>query len=86
MLQGAGAIVSKLWMLKASEKLQKEFGNDVMQMAYIHDELQYAVPNAHAETVGIILQSAAIEAGKELKLNIQIDADYTVGNTWSDTH
>ena len=86
LLQGAGAIVSKLWMLKASEKLQKEFGNDVMQMAYIHDELQYAVPNAHAETVGIILQSAAIEAGKELKLNIQIDADYTVGNTWSDTH
>ena len=86
LLQGAGAIVSKLWMLKASEKLQKEFGTSVIQMAYIHDELQYAVPNAHAETVGIILQSAAIEAGKELKLNIQIDADYTVGNTWSDTH
>ena len=35
--------------------------------------------------IGEVAQSA-IDAGKELRLNIQVDADYTVGNTWSDTH
>ena len=73
-------------LIKYSEALQKMFGNDVYQMAYVHDELQYAVPIEHADAVGNILKLAAIDAGKELNLNIQVDADYTVGNTWSDTH
>lgn len=86
LLQGAGAVVSKLWMVKANDNLYKLYGDSVFQMAYIHDELQYAVPKDLADSVGNILKLSAIEAGKELQLNIQIDADYTVGNSWSETH
>ncbi len=86
LLQGAGAIVSKYWMKIAHDDLSAMFPSKVFQMAYIHDELQYAVPKEIADEVGSILQEAAIKAGKVLKLNIQIDADYTVGSDWSHTH
>ena len=86
LLQGAGAIVSKMWMLKAHDYITAQFGDTVYQMAYIHDELQFAVPVDAVYTVCDILKQAAIDAGKALNLNIQIDADCTVGTTWSDTH
>lgn len=86
LLQGAGAVVSKLWMLRANEDLDKLYGSDVFQMAYIHDELQFAAPVDIAENVGKVIVTAANKAGNELKLNIAIDADFTIGTNWSETH
>lgn len=86
LLQGAGAIVSKLWMLRANEDLNKLYGSAVFQMAYIHDELQFAAPHEIAQDVGKVIVTAANKSGKELGLNIAIDADFTIGTNWSETH
>ena len=87
LLQGAGAIVSKYWMIVANSNLNKKFGNNVVkQMAYVHDELQFSCPADIAEEAGKIVTDSAIEAGKRLKINIQIDAEFDIGKNWSETH
>ena len=52
LLQGSGAIVSKLWMCIAYTNLKKRFGNLVHQVAYVHDELQYSCHKNIADEVG----------------------------------
>jgi len=86
LLQGAGAVVSKLWMVIADEQLNAKYGSKVFQMAYIHDELQYAAPKDIADDVGQIIKDSANKAGVRLNLNIPIDAEYTIGLNWNDTH
>jgi len=86
LLQGAGAIVSKLWMVIADEQLSAKYGNKVYQMAYVHDEIQYAAPKDIADDVGMIIKDSANKAGVRLNLNIPIDAEYTIGLNWNDTH
>jgi len=85
LLQGAGAIVSKMWMLVAHQDLRQSKLR-VRQMAYIHDELQYAALREQAEGVGEIVKKAAATAGERLNMKIPIDADYVIGNSWADTH
>lgn len=87
LLQGAGAIVSKYWMIVAHKNLTARFGeNVVQQMAYVHDELQYSCPANLAEEAGQIVVDAAQEAGSRLKINMQIDAEYKIGASWKETH
>lgn len=86
LLQGAGAIVSKMWMLKANQAICQAFGKQVIQMAYIHDELQYAVPKDIGNEVGALILQAALDAGTELALKIPIEASYVIGTSWADTH
>lgn len=86
LLQGSGAIVSKLWMCIAYTNLKKRFGNLVHQVAYVHDELQYSCHKGIADEVGKIVTKAATEAGEKLGLKIRIDANYSIGSNWSETH
>lgn len=86
LLQGSGAIVSKLWMCIAYTNLKKRFGNLVNQVAYVHDELQYSCHKDIADEVGKIVTKAATEAGEKLGLKIRIDANYSIGSNWSETH
>ena len=86
LLQGSGAIVSKLWMCIAYVNLKKKFGNQVYQVAYVHDELQYSCSKTIADEVGKVVTLAATEAGEKLGLKIRIDANYSIGSNWSETH
>jgi len=86
LLQGSGAIVSKLWMCIAYTNLKKRFSNLVHQVAYVHDELQYSCHKDIADEVGKIVTKAATEAGEKLGLKIRIDANYSIGSNWSETH
>jgi DNA polymerase I-like protein with 3'-5' exonuclease and polymerase domains len=83
LLQGSGAIVSKYWMVEASKEAMRHRAH---QLAYIHDELQYSCPKSCADDFGKAVTAAATKAGELLNLNIRIDAEYRVGNTWAETH
>lgn len=85
-LQGSGAIVSKYWMVIANKNLKEKFGDLVKQLAYIHDELQFSCPKNIADEAGKIITEAATEAGKRLGINMRLDAEYKIGNNWSETH
>ena len=73
-------------MCIAYTNLKKRFGNLVHQVAYVHDELQYSCHKDIADDVGKIITKAATEAGEKLGLKIRIDANYSIGSNWSETH
>lgn len=84
-LQGAGAIVSKYWMLVADMRL-KQAGIRFKQMAYVHDEVQYAIHKDDAERACKIITDASLEAGERLGINMPIHSEAMIGKNWWDTH
>lgn len=85
MLQGAGAIVSKYWMVVANARL-KHLGDKVLQMAYVHDELQFAAHKDVADEVCKILEAASLEAGERLGIKMPIHSEACIGSNWQETH
>ena len=87
LLQSAGAIVAKQWVMMTYDKIKEKYGDKVYIMGWIHDEIQIAcVSKEIAEDVGYIAGAMAQEAGVALGLNIPTEAEYSVGRTWADTH
>lgn len=90
-LQGAGAIICKLWMILVHRKL-KEAGlghlspRYVAQVAWVHDELQFEHAPGLGDTIGNISKTAIREAGEILGLRGVLRADYKTGATWAQTH
>ena len=84
-LQGAGAIVSKYWMIVADMRLRAE-GIRFKQMAYVHDEVQYSVHKDDAERACKIITDASLEAGERLKIMMPIHSEAMIGNSWWDCH
>ena len=84
-LQGAGAIVSKYWMVVADMRL-KEAGIRFKQMAYVHDEVQYAIHKDDAERACKIITDASLEAGDRLGIKMPIHSEADIGANWKDCH
>ena len=61
-------------------------GLDAKLVAFVHDELQWDCAAKDAEKVGQIAVASAAKAGKILQFRLEVGADYSVGNTWKDTH
>tara|TARA_R100000935_G_scaffold56007_1_gene86728 strand:- start:3653 stop:4486 length:834 start_codon:yes stop_codon:yes gene_type:complete len=86
LLQSCGAILCKEWVKLIDSKLKEE-GLRSYIMGWIHDEVQMACPNEEeAQYVGNLCKRLAQAAGQNYKLEIPIDAEFNLGNTWSDTH
>jgi len=87
LLQSAGAIVAKHWLMMTYDTIKSKYGEDAFIMGMIHDEMQIACKTKEiAEDVGNIAGAMAQEAGVALGLNIATEAEYSVGRTWADTH
>ena len=84
MLQGAGAIVSKYWMVVANARLQP-LNNKVIQMAYVHDELQYAVHKDDAQEGCKMLEGSRPEAGEGLGIRSLIHSATCSRSNWTET-
>ena len=56
------------------------------QLAFIHDELQFECDPAHANDLCTSLVYSAKAAGEAYNLRVEIDAEATIGNNWSETH
>lgn len=83
LLQGAGAVISKAWIILAKQYL-KDIPHELM--AWVHDELQVACPAEYAEQVGRLLVKAANDAGTRLGFAMPVDAEYQIGENWSECH
>lgn len=89
LLQSAGALISKQWMIQAHLDLKEAGyveGRDYMQLAWIHDELQLQARKGLGHEIGTIVAGAAPKAGEFFKLRCPIAAEYKVGNSWAETH
>jgi len=85
LLQSAGAIIAKKWMVLARANLRKA-KVPYKQVAFVHDELQIEVNEAYAEQVGTIMVESAAQAGIELGFRCPVGAEYKVGRNWAECH
>lgn len=89
LLQGAGAIICKRWVVTFHQLLREHGftdGIDYMQVAFVHDEIQVLVKENYADKIGEICIKAIKSAGEYYGIRIPLDGEYKFGSNWADTH
>jgi DNA polymerase I-like protein with 3'-5' exonuclease and polymerase domains len=89
LLQSAGAIICKKWVVEMHSLLnQKGFkrGEDYDQVAFVHDEVQLTVKEEHAKEIGRLCVEAITTTGIGFGLRIPLSGEYSIGETWAETH
>ena len=89
LLQSAGAVCMKVSLIQLFHKLNNlkwSHGVDYAFVANVHDEFQAEVLPEKADVFGQLAVGAIQAAGKELKLNVALDGEAKVGDTWAQTH
>ena len=85
LLQGAGAIICKQWLIYMMARVQqKEL--DVKLVASIHDEYQFEVLNKDVEDFCKITKLSIKDTERTLKIRCPLDSEYKIGTTWAETH
>lgn len=85
LLQSAGAVICKLWLLRSYELLD-EAGIDYFPLAFVHDEVQISVAPSQAEQAGQLIQLAMKDVEHATKFRCALDSEFQVGASWADTH
>jgi len=85
LLQGAGAIVCKQWLVQISEKVRNS-GLDAKLVASVHDEYQFEVAKPDVQRFCKLTKEAMYQTQKIFNFECDLDSDYKVGNNWAETH
>ncbi len=91
LLQGAGAIVCKQWLVFLEEHLSSKFKHgwdgDYAFCAWSHDEVQIACRTPEiAEYIAKVAPEMVTKAGEHFGFRCQLAGESKVGKTWADTH
>lgn len=92
LLQGAGAIVCKKWLVILEEKLQESglkhgWDGDYCFCAWSHDEVQIACRTPEiAQQVATMATDCVRLAGEHFNFRCPTAGEYKIGTTWADTH
>ena len=85
LIQGAGAIICKQWLVDI-DKLNIETKLNAKLVASIHDEYQFEVPTVNASAFGEETKKAIKTTEQVLKLRCPLGSEYKIGKTWAETH
>ena len=93
LLQSAGAILMKRWLVILDEDLQahgllpKQFGGSAYEfVANVHDEAQAEVRKEDAELYNKLAIEAFPKAGAYYKFRVPITGEGSAGDSWLETH
>jgi DNA polymerase-1 len=88
LLQGAGALVMKYYLVFLDKQLAKKFvtGKQYEFVLNVHDEVQIECDEEIAEEVAAIAESSFDLVTRYLNFRIPIRGTADIGNTWADTH
>ena len=91
LLQGAGALVCKQWLVFLEDELQKHFKHgwdgDYCFCAWSHDEVQIACRTEEiAKKVAEIATNCVLLAGQHFNFRCPTAGESKIGKTWADTH
>jgi DNA polymerase I-like protein with 3'-5' exonuclease and polymerase domains len=88
LLQSAGAIICKRWLVILHEQLKEEGIEGVKQVAFVHDEVQLVVQGGQgkAEQVGKVAIKAIEMTGTYYGIKLPLTGEYNIGKNWADTH
>jgi DNA polymerase I-like protein with 3'-5' exonuclease and polymerase domains len=85
LLQSAGAIVSKQWMVEIKQQCKKE-KIEYHQVAWIHDEIQCEVREEFAERFAVIAVESARRVTEVFQMRCPMDAEAKIGLSWYECH
>lgn len=92
-LQSAGALICKAWVVETIRLLTKELNlkhgwdGDFALMAWIHDEIQVACRTKEvAELVVETAQRAMRNVQCKFNFKCQLDTEGKIGTNWYETH
>ena len=92
LLQSAGALLCKKWIVLMDERLREEgfkhgWDGDYAFLAWVHDELQIAARAEEiAQRIGELSDDCAREAGEFFNFRLLLEADFKVGTDWAWCH
>ena len=85
LLQGAGAIVCKQWLVCMIDMITAT-GIDAKLVASIHDEYQFEVNHKDVQKFGDITKKSIKITQEILNINCSLDSEWKAGLTWASTH
>ena len=85
LLQAAGAIVAKQWLIESQKQVVKQ-GIDAKLVAFVHDETQWDCADKDVNKLAEVLVKAAETAGEQLGFRLPVAAESASGKSWADTH
>lgn len=92
LLQSAGALICKKWIVRTEERLvarglKHGWDGDFAYMAWVHDEIQVACRTKEiAEIVVAEAQAAMRDAQAFFGFRMQLDTEGIIGKNWCDCH
>lgn len=91
LLQSAGALVCKYWIVRLEERLINEcgyeHGKDFFYMAWVHDEVQVACRTKEiAEEVCKQATLAMTDTQEHYHFGVRLDVEGKIGRNWYDCH
>ena len=85
LLQSAGAIISKQWLVQITKNLRAK-KIPYKLVAWVHDEVQLETPREYGDIVGEVVVHSAAEAGEILQFRCPVGAEYGVAENWAGSH
>lgn len=87
LLQGAGALVCKQWLVEVDKEIEaRGWRNRVQQVAWVHDEIQVEVDEEIAVEFGKVAVACIAKVQSFFNIKVPLTGEYKVGNSWADTH
>lgn len=92
LLQSAGALICKKWIVRTEERLlarglKHGWDGDFAYMAWVHDEIQVACRTKEiAQIVCDEAQAAMRDAQEFFHFRVQLDTEGIIGKNWCDCH
>jgi len=87
LLQSAGALICKQWMVEVDQMLtHMEWHNKVQQVAWVHDECQFECDPEIADEAGKKIVECIAKAGEFFNIKLPLTGEYKVGSNWAETH
>lgn len=87
LLQSAGALVCKRWMVELDREIEARGWRDkAQQVGWIHDELQFEVDPDIAEEFGEVAVACIVKAGTYLNVQVPLTGEFKIGKNWKDCH
>jgi len=88
LLQGAGALVMKYYLVELDKELSKKYrtGIDYEFVGNIHDEVAIEVTEEFAEDVAKHCQNTFHKLKSLLNLSVELDGEPKIGKNWSEVH
>lgn len=87
LLQSAGALLSKRWMVEVDQELHKRGWQDrVRQLIWYHDEIQFECDPELADELGKMVVECIKRAGDYFNIRVPLAGEYKIGNNWAECH